>query len=67
MKEAKIGPTGLQVLHDYMDSLEAENERLRKDQERLNFVIGRRDFLWDLWNLSSDEVKHAIDEAMKNE
>lgn len=33
MKEFNLTPAGLQMLHDYMDSLEAENKRLRKDQK----------------------------------
>ena len=43
MKETKISPAGLQMLHDYMESLEAENKLLRKHQQRLEMKDKRCD------------------------
>jgi len=48
-------------------AIDEELERLREESAMLDYVIDRRDFLWDHWDMTSEEVKQAIREAMKND
>ena len=66
MKEVKIGPDGLQMLHDYIESLEAENKLLRKEQERLEWLIENVE--WEPYVKPKRDHKDwrlDIDEAMR--
>ena len=46
---------------------DAHFEEAVKDSERLKYVIDRRDFLWDCWDMTEAEGRDAIDEAMEAE
>lgn len=63
MKETKISPDGLQMLHDYIESLESENKLLRKDSERLEWLRDHIDSAYTRENI--DKAREAMDEAMR--